>query len=345
VRKRRPALGPVLHCLAAGLLVTPSLVAGGTPPPQAPPPVGNTARDAQMAMSPKPLVPCLPARWVQELWPAPESVSFRPTTLEERLTFARLVPELLHASTRTRTVPPALVALAGTVGFELLTWKQGDDVLWVLREQPARRRGAGAYVLRTGTATQDVIQAPHAYFDVGTGPLALTLFACAPEGHRPRAFMTNTAHRYRARPGERRADADHPADVAHNPDHLFQHVTDAFARELPALRVFQVHGFGKEELDERQGLAAVVSPGSRARSPWVRQVALRLGPLLGTGVRVYPDETQLLGGTQNAQARLLQAYPRARFIHLELSASSRRALTSQEQVACMATALLAPVED
>ena len=114
---------------------------------------------------------------------------------------------------------------------------------------------------------------------------------------------------------------------------------------MPSLRVIQVHGFGKEALSEREGLAAVVSPGSRSRSPWARQVALRLGPLLGTGVRVYPDETQLLGGTRNAQARLLQAYPRARFIHLELSASTRRALSSEEQVACMATALLAPEED
>jgi hypothetical protein len=342
VRKRRPALGPVLHCLAAGLLVTPSLVAGGTPPPQPP---GDTSRDARMALPPKPLAACLPEKWVQELWPPAEAVHFRPTTLEERQAFSRLVPGLLEAARTARTPPAPLVALARTVGFEVLTWTHGSDVLWVLREQAAKRRGAGAYVFRTGAATQDVIQAPHAYFDVGTGPLALTLFACAPEGHRPRVFMTNTAHRYRGRPGEKREDADHPADVAHNAEHLFQHTTDALARKLPALRVFQVHGFGKEELNERQGVAAVVSPGSRARSPWVRQVALRLGPLLGTGVRVYPDETQILGGTQNAQARLLQAYPGARFIHLELSASSRRALTSQEQVACMATALLAPVED
>jgi hypothetical protein len=338
--RRRRSLRPMAHCLAAGLLAAPSLVAGEGPPP--PPPQRPGAR---MNLPPRSLAKCLPAAWVQALWPPPDAVSFRPTTLEERLAFTALVPALLHAA-RSQRVPPApLTVLARSAGFELHTWTHGDDTLWVLKEPEERRRGAGAYLVRTGATSEDVIQAPHAYFDVGTGPLALTLFACAPEGHRPRVFMTNTAHRYRSRPGEKSSDADHPADVAHNPEHLFQHVTDLLARSLPGLRVFQVHGFGKEELEQREGLSAVLSPGSRERSPWVRQVALRLGPLLGTGVRVYPDETQILGGTRNAQARLLQAYPRARFIHLELSASTRRALSSQEQVACMATALLAPVED
>ena len=339
MRRRRPLVGPIAPALAAGLLAAPAL-AGTAPPPRAPKMDG-----AQMLVPPKPLAQCLPADWAKALWPEPDQVSFRPTTLEQRLAFTQLVPALLQAARTQRAVPAPLVHLAQSVGFELLTWTRGDDTLWVLREQVARRHGAGAYVLRTGPATDDVVQAPHAYFDVGTGPLALTLFACAPEGHRPRAFMTNTAHRYRSRPGERRSDPEHPADVAHNPEHLFQHVTDLLARNLPQLRVVQVHGFGKAELPERAGVAAVVSPGSRARSPWVRQVALRLGPLLGSGVRVYPDETQMLGGTQNAQARLLQAYPGARFIHLELSASSRRALSTQDQAACMATALLAPSED
>jgi hypothetical protein len=298
-----------------------------------------------MQTPPTPVVQCLPPAWTQALWPAPDTVRFRPTTLEERLAFTVLVPTLLQSARTLRVPPEPLVALARRTGFELNTWTHGDDTLWVLQEPATQRRGAGAYIVRTGAASDDVIQAPHAYFDVGTGPLALTLFACAPQGHRPRVFMTNTAHRYRSRAGAKPSDTDHPADVAHNPSHLFQHVTDLLARSLPSLRVFQVHGFGKEDEREREGLSAVVSPGSRARSPWVRQVALRLGPLLGTGVRVYPDETQILGGTRNAQARLLQAYPRARFIHLELSASSRRALSSQEQVACMASALLAPVED
>ena len=338
--KRSRTLRPVLHCLAAGLVVAPAVVSGERPlPPPAP------TQGARMALPPKPLAQCLPQQWVKELWPDPAQVHFQPTTLEERLVFSALVPGLLEAARAGRVPPAPLVRLARTVGFEVVTWTQGEDTLWVLREQAARRRGAGAYLFRTGRATEDVVQAPHAYFDRGTGPLALTVFACAPEGHRPRVFMTNTAHRYRSHRGELRTDAEHPADVAHNPEHLFQHVTDLLARNLPRLRVFQVHGFGEEDVAEREGLAAVISPGSRARSPWVRQVALRLGPLLGTGVRVYPDETQILGGTTNAQARLLQAYPGARFIHLELSAGTRRALTSQEQVACMATALLAPVED
>lgn len=315
------------RCLAASVLLGPVLAPADAP-------VRRAARGG-----------CLPARWVKELWPAPSSVSFAPTSAEERAAFAALVPALLEAASKSRPLPEGSSALAASVGFRLETWKRRGETFWVLREAPGRRRGAGAYLLRTGPASEDVIQAPHAYFDVGTGPLAGALFACGQGAFRPRAFMTNTAHRYQSRPGETPQDLDHPADVAHNPAHLFQEVTGLLARSMPSLRVVQFHGFGKAELPGREALAAVVSAGSHTPSACARQFAGRLSAILGQGVRLYPDETQVLGGTRNAQAQLLQAYPKSQFVHIELSAQSRRALASPEQLARLGSRLFAPLED
>jgi hypothetical protein len=285
-------------------------------------------------------------RWIQELWPPLDTVAFLPTTPEERAAFQTLIPALLEAAPHQRRPPPRLATLARTVGFRLEVWTQAEDTVWALLEQPGRRRGAGAYLFRTGPATDDFIQAPHVYFDAGTGKLGVALFTCAPEGRRPRAFATNTAHRYRARPDEAREDAEHPADVAHNPEHLFQLVTELTARHLPALRVFQLHGFGENGPAERKELLAVVSAGSPSPSPWVRQVKTRLATLLGEGARLYPEQTKLLGGTRNVQAQLLLTrFPRASFLHLELSARARRDLKAPEKLEHLSAALLAPLED
>lgn len=278
----------------------------------------------------------------ETLWPPAESVRFQATTLEERAVFEELVPRLLRAAPATAQPPEEAASLAATVGFSLEVWRVAEETFWTLREKPERRRGAGAYVFRTGAASDDVVQVPHAYFDLGTGPIGVSLFLAQAGGARPRAFFTNTAHRYRSRPDERREDDAHPADVAHSADHLFTLMTDLAARELPRLRVLQLHGFGKSELPSRKGVELVLSAGSRHAPAWIRAVASSLTPEFGEGLRLYPEQTGILGGTQNAQAKLLQAYPHARFLHLELSAPARRSLAERERIERLGRALFTP---
>lgn len=287
---------------------------------------------------------CLPEAWRTELWPRPEEVTFAPSTLEERAVFTRALDALLSAAPSEGVPPQGIAAELGELGLGLEVWRTPKDTFWVVREKEDRRRGAGAYVIRAGAATFDFIQAPHAYFDSGTGMLGAWLFACAPDGARPRLFATNTAHRFRGRPGETREDAHHPADLAHNPDHLFQWATDLAARRFPGLRVFQLHGFARGGSQTRKTLVAVVSDGSRRPAQAVKKLAGRLGGLLGAGVRLFPDETEILGATQNVQARLLQSYPGTTFVHLELSAEARQALAVPGEVARLGDALLAPFE-
>lgn len=287
---------------------------------------------------------CLPSEWAEELWPKAGSVAFAQTTLEEREVFRQVLARLLERAPSTREPPADAAAALAKIGLQLELWRTPRDTFWVLREAPDRLRGAGAYILRAGPASNDFVQAPHAYFDTNTGTLGALLFACPPEGARPRLFATNTVHRFRAHAEEERDDPAHPADVAHNPDHLFQWATDVAAQRLQNLRVFQLHGFARTQSRARSQLVAVVSDGSRRPPPTVRRLAGRLGKLLGTGVRLFPDETDILGATQNAQARLLQSYPGTSFVHLELSAEARQALVGPGEIARLGDALLAPFE-
>ncbi|WP_158627313.1 hypothetical protein [Corallococcus sp. AB045] len=281
------------------------------------------------------------------LWPHADAVTFHPTTLEERTAFSKLIPALLAAAPKQKDVPPELTNVAASVGFFLETWTTPRDTFWVLRERPDGYHGAGAYVIRTGEATNDVVQVPHPYFDIGTEDIGSALFVCPPEGRAPRLFMTATAHRYKGTPGETPEDPEHPADVAHNPEHLFQTVTDLAARQLVAPHVVQLHGFGESKVQKgrTEKLAAVISDGTRRPGRWARKVATPLEEALGPGVKLFPDGVQVLGGTQNAQARLLQSYPQARFLHLEMSSRTRKALVTPARLDRLAQILFAPLED
>lgn len=290
----------------------------------------------------------MPRPWLDVLWPPAADVRFAPTTLEEREVFGLLIPGILKAS-RARAAdgaspPKALTALAAKASFILEAAEEKGETLWTLREASARYRGAGAYVFRTGPAADVVIQAPHADYDLGTGALGAELFVTGSPGNKPRAFFTNTAHRYKSRPDEKREDPEHPADVAHNADHLFQIATDLTVRALPRVRVIQLHGFAASAVGARQELAAVISTGSDRPSEWSTAVAERLKRSLGEGVRLYPRDVRILGGTRNVQARLLDTYPDARFLHLELSSQARKQLTHPERMAELCHALLDPVD-
>lgn len=285
---------------------------------------------------------------LKNLWPDPDKVVFAQTTLAERSAFETLIPMLADAASSSDEPPASAQVLARESGFELEVFRANGQTFWALRERKDALRGAGAYVFRTGPAADVALQIPHAYFDLGTDTLGAALFACAPEGYRPRVLLTNTAHRFRGRPGERPQDTEHPADVAHNPDHLFQIVTDLLARRIDAVSIIQLHGFGAHS-KKRAEISAVVSGGTRLPGTFPRRIAARLSDVLGEGVRLFPEETEILGGTQNAQGRLTQAYPRVKFVHLELSAKVRRALAkhddAQRQLDTVAKALFAPEEE
>lgn len=212
-------------------------------------------------------------------------------------------------------------------GFSALQHSASLQRLWVervvvgplqflaLTEAPGAARGWGAWIFRVGPAPGEVIlQAPHTFFDMGTGPLALEALA----RHPFRALGFNTVHRGTKAGGEGEEPSD--TDVAHNPNHPFQAVTRALER-LGPLALVQLHGF---KSDPETGTATViVSNGTKdAEAPLRDAVAESLARVL-EGVRVYPKDLSALGGTRNVQGKAVRSWNATPFLHLELSGSLR----------------------
>jgi hypothetical protein len=274
--------------------------------------------------------------------PGPKA-TFAETTASEHTAVAALIPKLLDGA-RADAPPDPLTwqREANAGGFHIEIWRVGGETYWALVEPPGKSRGAGAYVFRVGgpreTGPTILLEAPHNFYDMGTGRLAAELFFAKREPRagraRPRALFTNTIHRYQLAPGDKRKRRNNPADVAHQPDHAFTVATVAFARTAGTVRVIQLHGFGSRDEDGDDGdagsMAMVVSAGDPASSsPISAAIADALVRGFGSDVKRFPEEAKVLGATTNAQGKLLRAQPNAAFIHVEMSAAMRKRLAAE----------------
>jgi len=211
--------------------------------------------------------------------------------------------------------PQALVTEARAAGFELLAARDQAGELWIVREPDGQRAGAGFFALRPGGSAL-CLQAPHTFFDEGTGDIALALFARLRAG----GLFFNTVHRY-APPDP----PDHPADVAHAEATHFAAANQGLLDAAP-WTIVQVHGFG-----EKQGLGevkAVVADGVSARPADAPAPRLRvaLAGRLGKGsVRLYGVDADVLGATTNVEGKAARRAG-APFLHIELAGAARRAL-------------------
>jgi hypothetical protein len=252
------------------------------------------------------------------------SFRFRPPTALALAQTRALVAHLM-AALRPGAPPRALAREAAAAGFELVEGRDAAGALWILREPEGQRAGAGLYAFRAGGAPI-AIQAPHTFFDEGTGEIALALFARLHAG----ALFCNTVHRYAPSSSAPEApDApDHAADVAHAEATHFAHAHQGL---LDAARwaIVQVHGFG-----DRQGLPAevkaVVADGGSARAADAPAVRLRaaLAARWGAGrARLYGVDADVLGATTNVEGKAARRAG-AVFLHMEMSAATRKALAT-----------------
>lgn len=233
--------------------------------------------------------------------------SYRPPTEEERKTARAAFASLVRGGT------PDVAA----IGFELVPVPQWPGVV-LLRELPDRKRGGGAYVLRVGSPSTFVVQAPHTFFDEGTLPLACNLF----QRSRARALFINTTHRYKSAAESR--GGEHPADVAHAGDTLFLAMTEGLLEAMPAVDVIQLHGFQNREASAR----AVVSSGERRPgSPLVARARESFEAVVGPRIMAYPEDTAELGATTNVEG-LATRRSGGRFLHIEMDGELRRSLNA-----------------
>lgn len=256
----------------------------------------------------------LDARWQQ----ARQDVVWRSPTVSERRALREATARL--AQGECELLEPTRAALA-QVDLRLDLVEDEESRVVVIWEGQGEHRGAGLYAVRCGPARPLVLAAPHPLYEAGTRPLSLALFL---EGE-ARALTWSTAHRYRATPDEQRSDPVHPADPTREHGSLFHAATMGLAT-APELRFVQVHGF-----DRGPDFAwdAVVSQGWQGSAPV--GLKTRLEPVLGR-VAAYPADTSELGGTVNVQGRALyRAGGPVRFLHLELSPQTRKALGEEER--------------
>jgi len=231
---------------------------------------------------------------------------------DERSRMRALMAHLLGAA------PPSLADArteAASFGFEIVDVPEHAGLV-VLREIASRRRGGGAYLLRLGSASRLVVQAPHTFYDEGTLPLACDLF----DRSGARALFINTVHRYKGAPAD--ANGEHPSDVAHALETLFQSATEGAIAGVKGVVVVQLHGFATREPRAR----AVVSSGERREeNPFVARAAEALEGAVGKPVLRYPRDTSELGATTNAQGMIVRAAG-GRFLHVEMDEGLRRDL-------------------
>ncbi len=248
---------------------------------------------------------------------ASASVWSSPTEVERRAwsqALGTLLRDQAGCRSEERTAMAPLLQEAG-YGVEMHAWPTGSAAVFT----ETAPHGGGLLVLRCGSESNLVVQAPHSRFDLGTGGIAMAAVAMGDV----RGGMWNTVHRYRAVPGEQPADRVHVGDVAHQATSLFHTATLAWAWADPAARFVQLHGFDAR----RSEATAVLSSGRVDRPP--TPVRAPLAAVLGVPeaeVLVFGLDQDDLGGTTNVQARALGAAPLPRFLHVELSRTLREAL-------------------
>lgn len=190
-----------------------------------------------------------------------------------------------------------------------------------LREPEQQKRGWGAFAFNQDFDNKILWQAPHRYFDVGTGRLAIRWFIDT----RALALSLNNVHRYTL------ASDRKPSDWAHRADTPMMVASEAFAEKHPDGLIIQVHGF--EASDTRfknKSPDIILSQGVKQPSPLV----LALQGCLGRhfDVKVYGQDIHLLGATTNMIAQRLRQQGFHRFIHLELSSTLREKLLGNPQL-------------
>ena len=233
-----------------------------------------------------------------------------------RLDTRRFFSDLV-AWASTGAVPADIEARARAVG---LTVHHQDDVVVVVPRDPSQRAD-GVYAVRVGVEVPDlVLQAPHAWSDMNTGPIVAALF----EGGQVRAAFFNSAHRRSPSAGDIAAvQGQSDSDLAHRPFSIFQAATLGVVDGLDEPLLVQIHGFGSGH----GTFGAVVSKGASWQpAVEISAAAMLLEPVLAPYGPIADGEiVPELAGITNAQGRA--AAMDARFLHLELSLAARTALT------------------
>ena len=182
--------------------------------------------------------------------------------------------------------------------------------VWILRERDDDRRGRGFFAFRRD-ASAIYLQAPHSYYDKRTRRITLDLFS----GGSVSAAAWNTVRRA-------------VLDVAHSRDSYMNAFTRAVLQTEARHVILQLHGFSpqKRSTDAGRMSEIIVSNGTRFPGRIARRVCHQLAQSWPDTARLFPSQVGELGGTTNAQARIVHQHGYDSFVHLELASDIRESL-------------------
>jgi hypothetical protein len=210
--------------------------------------------------------------------------------------------------------------------WDLLSSTLNGEEILVLREQDGHLRGRGFFAFRRKRVSPIALQAPHSV--VGPPGTKNGRSADAHTGRLTELFFQECGVQAAA------WNTVHPAvvDLADQPRSYLNEFTTAFLQVYPSGCIAQIHGFDQAKRETAAGhrAAVIVSNGTKRPSSWFQRCAadawkhFQYGPVL-----IFPAETaESLGGTRNSQARTARAVGADRFLHLELSQSLRKELST-----------------
>ncbi|MBI4866887.1 MAG: hypothetical protein HY816_08035 [Candidatus Wallbacteria bacterium] len=225
-------------------------------------------------------------------------------------------------------------------GFGWFAARSRRGEVQAILEIGAARSGGGVFFVAWPPAREPaalVLEAPHSFFDLKTGELALALF----DSGLGSALAVNTVHRKRAATDG--TPGGEVADVAHNDRNYFHAFTEAAARAFPACLVVQLHGFDGQKRKPGVWADFVLSDGSGQFSPG--SLLERAGVAFaaefgGDRVQLSGRDTLELTAARNAQGAMLRKLGSDRFLHVEMTARERdRLATDPEELARLRHAL------
>lgn len=173
----------------------------------------------------------------------------------------------------------------------------------------------GSYLIMQGVKKSGInLQTPHGESDLKTREIAELL--CKEQKYD--SCSTNTMHRRKF-------------DFAHEYDSPFQAFTEAIVTHDPKALIVQLHGFetSKRSYGPEQKARMILSTGHDSRALRSALASLRIDN--DPTILVYGVDTQELGATRNAQAGLLKALGKGRFLHIETSLAFREKLQSDRK--------------
>lgn len=188
-----------------------------------------------------------------------------------------------------------------------------DSKVIVIAEKSRQRWGRGIYILRPASLSRVVLQSPHRFNDAKTGVIARKIF----QEHDVWAVGLNTIHRKEL-------------DLAHCDRHYFNAFTEAVVEVRSKAVTLQLHGFtNATKTNAGKTAHLIVSDTNKFPGRYARRVAEEFKFNFGKShTRLFPIETQWLGGTDNRQAKLIQQRGSTGFLHLEMNPDFRQQLAS-----------------